>query len=101
MSKNDLLKKFGWVEVPLDNFWTHFHIKEVTEEYVLLEDKCPKDKKRYGSGDIFKKVIDLKDPDEIEFRENCKKIMKWSKQHRKCPEVHIHLELGVRLMELY
>ena len=98
-SKKDLVKEFGWVEVQLHNYCTHFHIKEVKETYVLLEDNCPK-RKDFGNGDTLKMNIDLEDPDEVNFRENCKKIVGWSKRRNKCPEVNINVDIGVRLMEL-
>jgi len=99
MDKGDIIEEFGWVNVPLHNYATHFHIKEITDNYVLLEDACPKDK-GLGNGDMLKLNIDLEDSDEIDFRENCKRIVKLSKKHKKCPEVSIELELGSRLNEV-
>ncbi len=95
MNKKDILKEFGSFEITLKEYWTFYHIKEITKKYILLEDKCPKEPKEYeGSGDVFKKMIDPEDEDDIEFRERCKKIIEWSKKHKKCPEIHIHCQLG-------
>ncbi len=98
--KKKMLKEFGDAEVSIRDYFTQHHIKEITRRYILLEDRCPKNPKKYSSGDVFKIMINPNDKDDTKFREKCKKIVEWSKKHNRCPELSIHCQLGARLIEL-
>jgi len=91
--------EFGNCIITLRNYTTHYHIKDIGLEWVLLEDSCPKDKSR-GCGDTLKIAIDSEDKDDIDFREYCKRMVINSKKNKCCPEIHIHCEIGASLDDL-
>lgn len=97
--KRDILKEFGNIPIPFKSSYTHYHIKKVTDNYVLLEDKCPK-KEEFGYGNLFKFMIDIEDEDDIKFRENCKKVITWARKNKRCPELGIHFEVNCYLEQL-
>jgi hypothetical protein len=96
------LKKWGGLSVQLQDFYTHFHIKKIGEDYIILEDFCDiLDIKDGRKGDSFRIELDLGDQEDIDFKRYCKKIVTYSKKNKKCPEVGIHLEVNCLLEEVY